>query len=169
MAWQDGEYFEAVFVFVDVNGQKTRTSCNVMATTFEFADAKVREIATAMQDISEASMVEYSLTRRSFEDDAAVATGQGEDKAFFSFVDAGYPPAHAMVNVPGCPLSILQENVIDINLENADVAAFVTAFWSADGNGSQVVSARGEILQAVPEAAYLSQRRSLTRPSRRAG
>jgi len=130
---------------------------------------KARSIAASMQVISEASLVEYSLTRRSFEDDAVAATGQGEDKAFFSFVDTGYPPAHAMVNVPGCPTSILQENVIDIDLSNADVVSFVENFWSADGNGSQVVSARGEILQATPEAAYLSQRRSLTRPSRRAG
>jgi len=169
VAWQTSSFFEVSFSFVDKNGHKARTSCNIAATTEAFAMVLAQEIAGEMQSISGASLRELSVTHRAFQDSPVSPTEQGEDKALFIWRDASYPPTSVQYNIPGCLDSILIENLIDIDLADADVADFVQTMTTPDINASQVVSANNEVLLPEPEAAYLSQRRSLLRPARRAG
>lgn len=167
-----GSYYLVTFLFKDVNGHYTRTSLNVFhnAGAIVIADVKtyVDLIATEMQAISGASMKGYNITLNVIEDDPPAATEQGEDKALFSLGDDEAPVNYTLVNVPGCPDSILMANGIDIDLADADVVDFVDEITTAHVSGAKCISAAGGDLSDV-EAAYLSQRRSLTRRAKRAG
>jgi len=172
MAKVTGAYYIATFLFEDVTGQYTRTSLNidnnggaiVIADVILYANA----LATDMQAVSGASLRGYNVTLNVIESDPPAATEQGEDKALFSMSDDKAPVNYTLINVPGCPDTILQPNGVDIDLEDADVAAFVTEVTTPHVSGAKCVSAAGGDLSAV-EAAYLSQRRSLTRRAKRAG
>jgi hypothetical protein len=167
-----GSYYQVTFLFEDVNGHYTRTSVNIYHNDGAIVIADVKTycdlIATDMQAISGASLKGYNITLNVIEGDPPAATEQGEDKALFSFADDKAPVNYTLVNVPGCPDAILLANGIDIDLADADVASFVTLVTTAHVSGAKCVSAAGGDLDAV-EAAYLSQRRSLTRRAKRAG
>jgi len=172
MAKVTGSYYIVTFLFEDVNGHFTRTSLNidnnggaiVIADVILYANA----LATDMQAVSGASLRGYNVTLNVIEDTPAAATEQGEDKALFSMSDDKAPVNFTLINVPGCPDAILQPNGIDIDLADEDVAAFVTEVTTPHVSGAKCVSAAGGDITAV-EAAYLSQRRSLTRRAKRAG
>jgi len=167
-----GGYYIATFLFQDVNGQYTRTSLNiddnggaiVIADILAYAD----DLAADMQSMSGASLRGYNLTKNVVESEPAEASEQGEDKALLSFSDDKVPVNFTLVNVPGCPEEILMPNGIDIDPENEDVAAFVAQVTTPPLSGAACVSAAGGDITAL-EAAYLSQRRSLSRRAKRAG
>lgn len=172
MAMVSGSYYMVTFLFEDVNGHYTRTSLNIdnVGGTILIADliTYANLIATDIQGVSGASLKGYNVTLNVINDSPPAATEQGEDKALFSLADDKAPVNYTLVNVPGCPDAILMANGIDIDLANAEVAAFVTEITTAHGSGAKCVSAAGGDLSTV-EAAYLSQRRSLTRRAKRAG
>ena len=172
MATTVGSYYVVTFLFKDVNDQYTRTSLNIdhdsLAADVSEMKTFCDSIATEMQAISGASLLGYNLTLNVVEGSPSAATEQGEDKALFSFGDDKVPVNYTLVNVPGCPDSILMANGIDIDLTNEDVDDFVSILIAPDVSGAEVVSAAGGGLVGV-EAAYLSQRRSLTRRAKRAG
>lgn len=172
MAKTIGSYYVVTFLFEDVNGHNTRTSLNVWHNSGAIVIADivtfVNAVCVEMQAISGASLKGYNLTLNVVETDPPAATEQGEDKALFSFADDEAPVNYTLVNVPGCPAAILQTNLIDIDLTDADVEDFVDILTTADVSGAKVISAAGGDLSTV-EAAYLSQRRSLTRRAKRAG
>lgn len=172
MATTVGTYYIVTFLFTDVNGHNVRTSMNIDHASLAATPAQMKtfcdSIATEMQDISGGSLVGYNLTLNVVEGSPEAATEQGEDKAFFSLGDDKVPTNYCLINVPGCPAAILQPNGIDIDLTNADVAAFVALLTAPDVSGAEVVSAAGGSLTGV-EVAYLSQRRSLKRRATRAG
>jgi len=167
-----GAYYVATFLFEDVNGHNTRTSLNIWHNAGAIVIADVKTycdlIATEMQAVSGASLKGYNLTLNVIESEAPAATEQGEDKALFSFADDEAPVNYVLINVPGCPAAILQTNLIDIDLTDADVEDFVDIVTTPHVSGAKVISAAGGDLISV-EAAYLSQRRSLTRRAKRAG
>jgi hypothetical protein len=172
MAKVTGSYYLVTFLFEDVNGHYTRTSLNVdnLGGTLLIADviSYANDIATDMQAISGASLRGYNVTLNVIENDPSAPTEQGEDKALFSMSDDLAPVNYTLINVPGCPDAILMANGIDIDQTNANVVAFVTEITTAHLSGAKCISAAGGDLSAV-EAAYLSQRRSLTRRAKRAG
>ena len=172
MAKVTGSYYVVTYAFRDVNGHNTRTSLNIWDNDGAIVVADVityaNLIATEMQAISGASLVGLNLNKNVVEDAPPAATEQGEDKALFSFSDDKVPVNYTLVNVPGCPADILQPNGIDIDLTDADVDDFVTILTTPHVSGAKVISAAGGDLSAV-DAAYLSQRRSLTRRAKRAG
>lgn len=172
MAMAIGSYYIATYLFEDVNGHYTRTSMNVFHNGGAIVIADVvlycNLIATEMQAISGASLKGYNLTLNVVEGSPGAASEQGEDKALFSMSDDEVPVNFTLINVPGCPDAILQPNGIDIDLADLDVADFVTIITTPHVSGAKIISAAGGDLSAV-EAAYLSQRRSLTRRAKRAG
>jgi len=172
MAKVTGAFYQVQFLFQDKNGHRSRTSLNIdnLGGTVVIADVILYAnlIATEMQAISGASLLGYNVTLNVVEDAPPAATEQAEDKALFSLYDDDVPVHSTLVNVPGCPDSILQANGIDIDLTNADVEDFVTIITEAHISGAKCVSAAGGDLTGV-SAAYLSQRRSLTRRAKRAG
>ena len=167
-----GSYYIVTFLFEDVNGHQTRTSLNIYHNAGAIVIADVKTycdlIATEMQAISGAALKGYNLTLNVIESEPPGATEQGEDKGLFSFGDDEAPVNYTLVNVPGCPSGILQPNGIDIDLTDEDVEDFVDILTTPHVSGAKVISAAGGDLSTVA-AAYLSQRRSLTRRSKRAG
>jgi hypothetical protein len=171
MAWSQGQLYTVVVQGVDINGHKARTGFYILSAGLAFEDARAHaeNIVDAMIPISGMSIRSFTVSQATFETEPGAATQQGEDKALFVFWDALSPPTAVIMNVPGCKGTIMQPNLTDIDLTNADVLAFTNAIIDADvGTGAHVVSAaRGDVVEV--EKAYLSQRRSLLRPSRRAG
>jgi hypothetical protein len=163
MAWQQGSVWDVSVTATDKNGHKVKFSFNIEgANTYTEVVTVASALADAAQAISGVSFERLAITRGFYQDDPEAASEQGEDKALFVFKAATYPVQRVIMGVPGCPDEILQENLIDIDLTEEDVAAFVTAVETS------VVTNAGENLVAC-ERAYLSQRRSLKRPGRRAG
>jgi len=172
MAITAGSYYVVTYLFTDVNGHNTRTSVNIwhnsLAIEIDDVITYASAIAVEMQAISGASLKGYNITLNLVEGSPSEATEQGEDKALFSFGDDEVPTNYTLVNVPGCPAAILQPNLIDIDLADEDVEDFTDILTTPDVSGAKVISAAGGDLASV-EAAYLSQRRSLTRRAKRAG
>jgi hypothetical protein len=163
MAWVEGSVWDVSVSGTDKNGHQVRFSFNVEGTdTYTECATVVSALATAAQAISGVSFERLVIARGYYQDDPVAATEQGEDKALFIFRAATYPVQRVLLGVPGCPDSILQENLIDVDQTNEDVGTFLAAVFAS------VVTLAGEPIDAT-ERAYLSQRRSLKRPGRRAG
>ena len=163
MAIQTGSVWDCAISGRDKNGHICRFSFNLDgALTYAEATAALMLMIADSQAISGVSFEKMTLARGFFQDDPIAATEQGEDKALFILKATTYPVQRVLMGVPGCPDTILQENLIDIDQTQEDVAAFIAQALAC------VVTNAGEEVEAV-EQAYLSQRRSLKRPGRRAG
>jgi len=163
MAIQMGSVWDVAISGTDVNGHKVRFSFSMDgALTYAEAEAAMRLMVADAQAISGVAFEHVTLTRGFYEDDLGTSSEQGEDKSLFVFRADTYPVQRVFMAVPGCLASIMQPNLIDIDQTDADVAAFIAQCLAC------VVCISGEEVAAV-ESAYLSQRRSLKRPGRRAG
>lgn len=176
MAWHDSYYWVAEFKFRDITGQSAATKCYINADVggvpilFQAIDDHARTIADHLGALSGCELIGYSLTMHFFPDpgDFPAATGQAEDKLLFSFVDDNYPPKYTRMEVPGALQDHLLADHWKIDLENPDVAAFVSDIVDDPLSEAYNVSTAARNIIALAKG-YLSQRRSQILPTRRAG